>query len=168
MLGARLANDAHSLEARRCTLSASDVDVCVLLDPDVTSSLPASRSGSTTWPGPISTSRSSSRFRSPSRSGVLREGKVLFVRDEDRLYEVAVRTRHGPLPAARRCRDVQHDRRTSPGGKRRPSLLLDLPNLMVAADGVARAVQNVPDSIAIYPKSRRPQHRSPGPRPGFR
>ena len=26
------------------------------------------------------------------RSRVLREGKVLFVRDEDRLYEVAVRT----------------------------------------------------------------------------
>lgn len=79
-------------EARGEASSASDVDVCVVLDPDVPSGLPAARKQ---LDYVVESDLDVAIFQQLPlviRSRVLRDGTVLFVRDEDRLYEVAVRT----------------------------------------------------------------------------
>lgn len=79
-------------EARGDASPASDVDVCVVLDPDVPSALQA---GAKRRDYLTEAELDLTIFQQLSlavRSRVLKEGKVLFVRDEDRLYEVAVRT----------------------------------------------------------------------------
>jgi predicted nucleotidyltransferase len=71
---------------------ASDVDVCLVLDPDVPPGLPASRKRLDYLAGADLDVSIFQQLPLPVRSRILREGKVLFARDEDRLYEVAVRT----------------------------------------------------------------------------
>ncbi len=79
-------------QARGEASSASDVDVCVVLDPDVLSGLPASRKRLDYLAEADLDLAIFQQLPLSVRSRVLREGKVLFVRDEDRLYAVAVRT----------------------------------------------------------------------------
>jgi hypothetical protein len=70
----------------------SDVDVCLVLDPGAPLGLPASRRRLDYLAGGDLDLTIFQQLPLPIRSRVLREGTVLFVRDEDRLYEVAVRT----------------------------------------------------------------------------
>ena len=79
-------------QARGEAVSASDIDVCLVLDRGVPSGLPASRKRlDYLAEGGLDLSIFQ-QLPLPVRSRILREGKVLFVRDEDRLYQVAVRT----------------------------------------------------------------------------
>jgi predicted nucleotidyltransferase len=79
-------------QARGEAGAASDVDVCLVLDPDVPPGLPASRKRLDYLAGADLDLTVFQQLPLPVRSRVLKEGKVLFVRDEDRLYGVAVRT----------------------------------------------------------------------------
>ena len=70
----------------------SDIDVCLVLDEHVPTGLPASRKR---LDYPVRARVDLSVFQQLPlylRSRILKEGRVLFVRNEDRLYEVAVRT----------------------------------------------------------------------------
>lgn len=78
--------------ARGEAAAASDVDICLVLDPDIPSGLPASRKRLDYLAEADLDLTIFQQLPLPVRSRILREGKVLFVRDEDRLYEVAVRT----------------------------------------------------------------------------
>lgn len=70
----------------------SDIDVCLVLDEHAATGLSASRKR---LDYPASSHVDLSIFQQLPlylRSRILKEGRVLFVRDEDRLYDVAVRT----------------------------------------------------------------------------
>lgn len=79
-------------QARGGATSASDVDVCLVLEPGVPSDLPADRKRLDYLAEGDLDLTIFQQLPLPIRSRVLREGKVLFVRDADRLYELAVRT----------------------------------------------------------------------------
>jgi predicted nucleotidyltransferase len=72
--------------------ASSDVDVCLVLEPEVPSDLSASRKRLDYLTEADLDLAIFQQLPLPVRSRVLREGQVLFVRDTDRLYELAVQT----------------------------------------------------------------------------
>ena len=70
----------------------SDVDVCVVLDPGTPSGLAASHKRLDYLAGSELDVTIFQQRLLYIRSRILKEGRVVFVRDEDRLYEVAIRT----------------------------------------------------------------------------
>ena len=78
--------------ARGEASAASDVDLCLVLASETLSNLEMSRRRLAYLAGGADDLVIFQQLPLPVRSRVLKEGKVLFVRDEDRLYEVAVRT----------------------------------------------------------------------------
>jgi predicted nucleotidyltransferase len=70
----------------------SDIDVCLVLDRHAPDGLPASRKRLEYPAGPHVDLSIFQQLPLYIRSRVLKEGRVVFVRDEDRLYELAVRT----------------------------------------------------------------------------
>ena len=72
--------------------ASSDVDVCLVLEPEVPSDLSASRKRLDYLTEADLELAIFQQLPLPARSRVLREGQVLFVRDTDRLYELAVQT----------------------------------------------------------------------------
>ena len=70
----------------------SDVDICLVLDIGVPAGLPASRKRLEYLASGDADLTIFQQLPLHLRSRVLREGRVVFVRDEDRLYELAVRT----------------------------------------------------------------------------
>jgi uncharacterized protein len=80
--------------ARGDAESGSDVDVCLVLDQDARppSGLPASRTRLEYLASGDLDVTIFQQLPLYVRTRVLREGRVVFVRDEDRLYALAVRT----------------------------------------------------------------------------
>jgi predicted nucleotidyltransferase len=72
--------------------ASSDVDACLVLEPHVPSDLSAGRRRLDYLAEADLDLAIFQQLPLPVRSRVLREGQVLFVRDTDRLYELAVRT----------------------------------------------------------------------------
>ena len=70
----------------------SDIDVCLVLDPQVPTGLSASRKRLDYLAGDDIDLTIFQQLPLYLRSRVLKEGRVVFVRDEDRLYDLAVRT----------------------------------------------------------------------------
>ena len=70
----------------------SDVDVCVVLEAGGSSGIEASRKRLDYLAGGDLDVKVFQQLPLYIRSRVLKEGRVLFVRDEDRLYELAFRT----------------------------------------------------------------------------
>jgi predicted nucleotidyltransferase len=70
----------------------SDVDVCVVLEADGPSAIEASRKRLDYLAGRDLDVKIFQQVPLYIRSRVLKEGRVLFVRDEDRLYDLAFRT----------------------------------------------------------------------------
>jgi predicted nucleotidyltransferase len=70
----------------------SDVDVCLVLDLGVPSGLPASRKRLGYLTSGDVDLTIFQQLPLYIRSRILKEGRVVFVRDEDRLYDLAVRT----------------------------------------------------------------------------
>jgi predicted nucleotidyltransferase len=70
----------------------SDLDVCLVLDRHAPTGLPASRKRLEYPAGSRVDLSIFQQLPLHVRSRVLKEGRVVFVRDEDRLYEVAVGT----------------------------------------------------------------------------
>jgi hypothetical protein len=70
----------------------SDVDVCIVLDTGASPGLEASRKRLDYAAGPALDVKIFQQLPLYVRSRVLKEGRVLYVRDEDRLYELALRT----------------------------------------------------------------------------
>jgi predicted nucleotidyltransferase len=75
--------------ARGETTAASDLDVCLVLDPTATDPLEHRIRYLGRHDVDLHVFQA---LPLPMRSRVLKEGRVLFVRDEDALYEVAFRT----------------------------------------------------------------------------
>jgi predicted nucleotidyltransferase len=71
---------------------ASDVDVCVVLEATVSSGLPASDKRLDYMAGSDLDVKIFQQLPLYIRTRILKEGRVLFVRDEDRLYDLAFRT----------------------------------------------------------------------------
>lgn len=70
----------------------SDVDVCLVLDPGTPAGLPASRKRLEYLSSGDVDLTIFQQLPLYIRSRILKEGQVVFVRDEDRLYDLAVRT----------------------------------------------------------------------------
>jgi predicted nucleotidyltransferase len=70
----------------------SDADVCLVLDPGAPSGLSASRKRLEYLAHSELDLTIFQQLPLYLRSRVLREGRVVFVRDEDRLYDLAIRT----------------------------------------------------------------------------
>ena len=79
-------------QARGNAGPGSDVDVCVVLEAGVSSGIEASRKRLDYLAGGDLDVKVFQQLPLYIRSRVLKEGRVLFVRDEDRLYELAFRT----------------------------------------------------------------------------
>ncbi|MGH7335468.1 MAG: nucleotidyltransferase family protein [Candidatus Rokuibacteriota bacterium] len=79
----------------------SDVDVCLVLESGVSPGLAASRKRLEYLAGGDLDLTIFQQLPLYVRSRILKEGRVVFVRDEDRLYGVAVRT-------ARACEGFRH------------------------------------------------------------
>jgi len=80
---------SHALDAAG---PASDVDVCVVLEARGPSGIEASRKRLDYLDGRDLDVKIFQQLPLYIRSRVFKEGRVLFVRDEDRLYELAFRT----------------------------------------------------------------------------
>lgn len=70
----------------------SDIDICVVLGPDAPSGLEASRKRLEYLADSDLDLTIFQQLPLYIRSRILKEGRVVFVRDEDRLYELAFRT----------------------------------------------------------------------------
>ena len=79
-------------QARGDAGPGSDVDVCMVLEASVSSGLPASHKRLDYTGGGNLDVKVFQQLPLYIRSRILKEGRVLFVRDEDRLYELAFRT----------------------------------------------------------------------------
>ena len=79
-------------EARGDTAPGSDVDVCIVLESGTPSGLEASNKRLDYVAGSDLDVKIFQQLPLYIRSRVLKEGRVLFVRDEDRLYDLAIRT----------------------------------------------------------------------------
>ena len=79
-------------QARGDATPASDVDVCVVLEVSASSGLPVSHKRLDYMGGNDLDVKIFQQLPLYIRSRVLKEGRVLFVRNEDRLYELAFRT----------------------------------------------------------------------------
>jgi predicted nucleotidyltransferase len=79
----------------------SDVDVCLVLESGAPAGLSASRKRLEYLAGHDLDLTIFQQLPLYLRSRILKEGRVLFVRDEDRLYDIAVRT-------ARACEGFRH------------------------------------------------------------
>jgi uncharacterized protein len=107
-LVARAKNDSEVLavllfgsRARGNASSGSDVDVCLVLMPEPRSDLDAARTRLQYLAGTDLDLVLFQQLPLHIRSRVLKEGRVLFVRDEDALYALAART-------ARACEGFRH------------------------------------------------------------
>ena len=78
--------------ARGEAAPGSDVDVCVVLETSAPSGLPASHQRLDYTAGSDLDVKIFQQLPLHIRSRVLKQGRVLFVRDEDRLYDLAFRT----------------------------------------------------------------------------
>jgi predicted nucleotidyltransferase len=79
-------------QARGDAGPASDIDVCVVLEADGPSAIEASCKRLDYLAGRDLDVKIFQQLPLYIRSRVLKEGRVLFVRDEDRLYDLAFRT----------------------------------------------------------------------------
>jgi predicted nucleotidyltransferase len=79
-------------QARGTAHEGSDVDVCLMLEPGTASALDASRKRLDYLAQGDLDVVVFQQLPLHVRSRVLKEGTVLFSRDEDRLYELAIRT----------------------------------------------------------------------------
>jgi predicted nucleotidyltransferase len=79
-------------QARGDAGPGSDVDVCIVLDPGAPSGLEASRKRLDHLAVSDLDVTIFQQLPLYIRSRILREGRVVFVRDEDRLYDLAIRT----------------------------------------------------------------------------
>jgi predicted nucleotidyltransferase len=79
-------------QARAGAGPRSDVDVCLVLDLGVSAGLPASRKRLEYLACGDVDLTIFQQLPLYVRSRILKEGRVMFVRDEDRLYDLAVRT----------------------------------------------------------------------------
>lgn len=79
-------------QARRDAGPRSDIDVCLVLEPGVPSGLSASRKRVEYPAGRDLDLTIFQQLPLYLRGRILKEGLVVFVRDEDRLYGLAVRT----------------------------------------------------------------------------
>ncbi|MFQ5520339.1 MAG: nucleotidyltransferase domain-containing protein [Candidatus Methylomirabilia bacterium] len=85
--------------ARRQTTPTSDLDVCLVLDPNLARG--CHTNGWSTRQNLIWTSTSFSSFPSTCAGGSSKEGQVMLSKDDDALYELAFRT-------ARAFEDFKH------------------------------------------------------------
>ena len=79
-------------QARGDAGPGSDVDVCIVLEPGAPSGLETSRKRIDYLAGRDLDVKIFQQLPLYIRSRALKEGRVLFVRDEDRLYDLAFRT----------------------------------------------------------------------------
>lgn len=79
-------------QARGDAGPGSDIDVCVVLEPSAPFGLEASRKRLEYLAGSDLDVKIFQQLPLYIRSRILKEGRVVFVRDEDRLYELAIRT----------------------------------------------------------------------------